>query len=104
MTTIALPDHDAMAPWRSLGREELLDEEWLLAEVETVPEVEVLASVSSLPVGATLTTLALVTVGAQTDARLVLGGNEGSSSDEGAGIASLRTASLSISVVAVDDD
>ncbi len=43
-----------MAPWRSLGREELLDEEWLLAEVETVPEVEVLASVSSLPVGVAL--------------------------------------------------
>ena len=37
-----------------VGREKLLEEEGLLAEVEAVPEVEVLASVSSLPVGVAL--------------------------------------------------
>jgi hypothetical protein len=45
---------DAVMVWRSLGREELLEDELLHAEVVDVPEVGVLESVASLPAASAL--------------------------------------------------
>jgi hypothetical protein len=74
MTSTTLPAlADArLAPLASLGREELTEQEWLLAEVESVSEIEVLESMGSLPPAAALLMLEAIDPAGLDDPHAVL--------------------------------